>query len=652
MTVAAEPSRTKTNVSRSRRGARGRLRARLTGLAAALGVLLGALLLATPASAQPNSFRHEIISGQNPYIDIGGAPATVTVNVIPQHNNPAGQPITVTASLSGLDGYASVDVQDGVCHRIGVGVAQCDAVVQPVQIQFLVAPAPESELPEGQSKSGELKINGGGQSSGEQKTGVTVAGHGGPETVTEVKGTITSNAEPVTDAEVVLTDGEGHEHETTTNDKGEFAFQGSGQDPIAPGEMNLKATREGFEDLDEPITVNAGSSFTQNFTMTPVETEPTETTAAPTSAAPTEASAEPSEEPDEGGLSGTLIVLIIIGGLLVVGGIIGIIFLLRGGKDDDKDDGESFAPDAPPEHQPTAAQVGSPGVYQSGPAPGQDAPTMIHQGPLVQDREVGAYGAPTSGFGPAYGPGSDATQVMPQAGTPSAPPPPAAPPVPPPAMGPDGTQLLPRVQASGPVPPAPGDATQVMPQANMSSRPPQSSFSDPGATQPYPSPTPSPTPPGRRPSPGPGASMFDPPQQPPSGSQPPVSRDPYAPPPSPAPSQPPSQQLHQSQPPQPSADPYPSRGMSRDPYAPQPSQPPQPPASAPPAADPYAPAPTQAMPQGGPGEAPYGSHSSPSPSPSPYAADRPEDEGAPNSRRRDDEERRGWGEWDDRPRSW
>ncbi|WP_035697485.1 carboxypeptidase-like regulatory domain-containing protein, partial [Glycomyces tenuis] len=412
MTVAAEPSRTKTNVSRSPRRPWGRLRARLAWLAAALGVLLGALVLASPASAQQGSFQHWISSGNDPYIDIGGTAATVTVEVQAKHPNPAGQSITVSASLSGLDGYATVDVVDGgACYRAGAGVAQCDGVLpnQTVQIQFTVAPAPEADLPDGETKTGELKINGNGQSSGEQKTSVTVAGNAGPESAAKITGIITSNTEPVADAKVVLTDGEGTDHETNTNDQGEFSFDGS-EDTIAPGDMTLKVTKEDFEDIEESIHVGAGEEFNRNFTMTPVQAEPTES-AEPTTPPAESSEPEPSEEPEEGGLSGTLIFLIVVGALLVVGGIIGIVFLLRGGKDKDDDDDESFKPDAPPEHQPTAAQVGSPGVYQAGPAPGQDAPTMVHNGPLVPGQ-----GAPASAFGPAYGPGDDSTQVMPQAG--------------------------------------------------------------------------------------------------------------------------------------------------------------------------------------------------------------------------------------------
>ena len=656
MTVAAEPSRAKTNVSGSRPRPRGRLRARLTGVAAALGVMLGAL--AFPAAAQAADFSHRISGGNDPFLDVGGTAATVTVDVQATFSPGHGpKSITVDASLSGLDGYASVDVVDGgACARVGEGVAQCDNMTsgQSVQIQFNVAPAAEADLPEGETETGELTISGGGQSDGVQKTSVTVVGNAGPETVTEITGTITSNAEPVSGAKVVLTDGEGSTHETNTNDSGEFSFQGSGQEPIAPGEMTLKATKEGFEDLEESFQIEGSERFERNLTMSEVEAEPTETTEAPPTETATSAAPEAAAEEDEGGLSGTLITLIVIGGLLVIGGVVGIVFLLRGGKDkdEDDDDGESFA-EAPPDHQPTAAQVGSPGVYQAGPAPGQDAPTMVHNGPLVQEQEAGS-SAPTA-FGPAYGgPGDDSTQVMPQAGAPGGPPPPM-PPAPP--AGGDDTQILSTVKGldrPGSVPPPPmSDSTQVMPQANMSSRPPQDSFSDPGATQPYQSPTPPPSQPptGRQQS----AAMFEPHQQPAPGSQPPLSRDPYAP--SPQPSQPPSP---------PSSDPYPSRGLGRDPYAPppspQPSQPSQPPSSdpypsrglgrdpyAPPPsgspADPYSSAPTQAMPQGGPGEPSYGAHS-------PYAAERPGDEGSPNSRRREEEEHRGWGEWDDRPRSW
>ncbi len=634
MTVAAGPSRTKTNVSRSRPRPGGRLRARLATLAAAFGVLFGAL--AFPAAAQAADFTHWVLSGGDSYIDVGGAAATVTVEVQASYGGPGPKDVVITGKLEGLDGLASVDVQEGQCTRTNVAQATCTGM-QPNekrQIQFILAPAAEADLPQGEQKKGKLKFDAGGQGDGVKETNVTVIGNGRP-SVTEITGNITSNAEPVADAKVVLTDGEGGKHETSTDANGDFAFRSDGGSPIAPGSMTLTVTKEGFEDLEDEFDVSANSSFQRNLTLAAVEAEPTETTEAPpTEAEPTETAEETAEAAEESGISGTLLFLIIVGGLLVVGGIVGIVFLLRGGKDEeDEDEGESFA-DGPPEHQPTAAQVGTPGVYQAGPAPGQDAPTMIHNGPLVPSQEGGA---PTTAFGPAYGgPGDDSTQVMPQAGPPAAPPPPG------PQLGPNDTQLLPMVKGPekpGSVPPPPmSDATQLMPQANMSSRPPQSAFSEPGATQPYQqgafsepgatqpyeSPTPPPPPTGRQPN----ASMFEQPRQPEPGPQAPPSRDPYAPPPQP----------YQSQPPQPSqppaSDPYPSRGLGRDPYAPP--------------ADP--PAPTPAMPQGGYGEPPYGSP--PAQPPSPYAADQSEGEGDANSRPRDEEDRRPWGEWDDRPRSW
>ncbi|HEU5127545.1 MAG TPA: carboxypeptidase-like regulatory domain-containing protein [Glycomyces sp.] len=624
------------------------MRARLATLAAAFGVLLGALVF--PAAAQAADFNHWVLSGGDSYIDIGGAPATVTVEVQSAYGGPGPKDVTITGNLEGLDGLASVDVQEGHCTRTNAAQATC-AGMQPGekrQIQFVVAPAAESDLPQGEQKKGKLKFDAGGQGDGVKETNVTIIGNGS-QSVTEITGNITSNAEPVADAKAVLTDGEGGKHETTTDGNGDFAFRSDGGSPIAPGSMTLKVTKEGFEDLEDTFDVSANSSFQRNLTMTAVQAEAPETTeAATTEAAPTETAAETTEAADEGGISGTLLFLIIVGGLLVVGGIVGIVFLLRGGKDEEQDDEEERFTDGPPEHQPTAAQVGSPGVYQAGPAPGQDAPTMIHNGPLVPAQEGGAYSAPTTAFGPAYGgPGDDSTQVMPQA----APPPPASPAGPP--VGPNDTQILSTVKGfdkPGSVPPPPmSDATQLMPQANMSSRPPQGSFSEPGATQPYqtgsfsdpgatqpyqsPTPPPSPPPTGRQPN----ASMFEQPQQPASGPQQPVSRDPYAPPP-----QPPQPQYH-SQPPQPSQPPAPDPYPGRDPYAP-----PAAPASAPPS-DPYSPAPTQAMPQGGFGESPYAPPSQP---PSPYAADPGEGEDPANPRRREDEDRRGWGEWDDRPRSW
>ncbi|WP_100445235.1 carboxypeptidase-like regulatory domain-containing protein [Glycomyces xiaoerkulensis] len=631
MTAAeADRSWAKSSLSPSRPRPRGRLRTRLVGLAALFGVLLGAFAL--PQAAHAADFEHWISTGHDQWVDVGGAPAYVTHEVKATFDGDKGpQDVVITAELSGLDELASIDVQEGACTRTNVAQATCSGMTpnEQRQIQFVIAPVGESDLPEGETKTGELKINAGGRGNGEQKTSVTVAGHAqaGPSSVTEVAGQVTSNAEPIDGAKVVLTDGEGTDHETSTDGSGQFRFEGSDDGTfIAPGTLKLTVSKEGFEDRETEFDVAEGTGFSQNMTIDPVEEEAEETTEAATSEAASEEPTPSVAAAEGGGMSGTLLFLLIVGGLLVVGGIVGIIFLLRGGKDDDEVGAEDRFPEGPPDHQPTAAQVGSPGVYQSGPAPGAEAPTMVHNGPLVQDGQAGAPGAPGapgSAFGPAYGSGDDSTQVMPQAGGPGGPPPE------------DDTRILSTVQGPGGpgrpgapggppnVPGAPqgpgGDSTQVMPQAGgpggpPPARPPQSSFGDPAATQPHPSPTPPPT----------GSSMFEPPRPSPS-PQPPAGHDPYAPPPQPSPSPQPS----------PQQSPYPPQG-GRDPYAP------------PPATDePYAPGQAQGMPQGG-----YGSQ----PPASPYGADRPqrpEDEDPPTpSRYRRDDERRGWGEWDDRPRSW
>ncbi|HEX2144353.1 MAG TPA: carboxypeptidase regulatory-like domain-containing protein, partial [Glycomyces sp.] len=485
MTVAAEPSGTQTNVLRSPRGRGGGLRACLAGLAAAGGMLLGILAFPQAALAQ-GDFNAWVSQGHDPQLDIGGATATVTVDVLatfPPGHGP--KDAEIKGSLSGLDGMAFVGV-GGVCEASGDSSVKCSRMTsgETRQVQFIVTTQAEADLPQGESRTGQLNIEFPG---GTTQTSVTVRGTASAG-ISEISGTVTSNAQPVPDAKLELTDGEGEDHETTTDGDGNYTFTGSGSDPIAPGEMTLVITAEGFQDKEDTFEVSEGSgSYKRNVTLAAEEV------AEPTSAAPTpEASPTPaaaSEDPPEGnGISGTLIFLIVIGALLVVGGIIGIIFLLRGSKDGDKDDGESFAPDGPPDHQPTAAQVGTPGVYQAGPAPGSDAPTMIHPGGLVDSGAA----APTQ-FGPAYGGGSDSTQVMPQGGFGAAP---GAPGMPGGQVGPDGTTILPVVKQPGG--PSASDATQIMPQANLGAKPPASAppspYADPAATRPHPGPSASPSP--------------------------------------------------------------------------------------------------------------------------------------------------------------
>lgn len=688
MTVAAEPSGTQTSVPRSPRGRRGGLRTRLAGLAAAGGVLLGILAFPQAALAQDVGGWFNGSFNPNP-VSIGGTATVITFTV--QNNNPV-QPkdITVNARVEGLNDVIAATDNDGgagLCTREDAGRAKCSQVEPGGQrtISFTVTTVTESDLPSGEQLSGTFTVDFEGQS---QSTGINVVGTSTVSTVSSISGEVTSNAEPVANAELELTDGEGETHETTTDDAGMYEFTGDASDPIAPGEMTMTITAEGYEETEETLEVREGSeTFTLNITLAQ---EQAETSAAPTTAEAAPSSAEPSESepPADDGMSSTLIFLIVIGALLVIGGIVGIFFLLRGGKDKDDDDGESFAPETPPDHTPTAAQVGTPGVYQAAPGPEADAPTMIHPGGLVG----GGPAAPTQ-FGPAYG-GADSTQVMPQAGFGAAPGMPGG------QLGPDGTTLLPVVKQPGG--PGASDATQIMPQANLGAQPPAappspygdlgatrphaapsappSPYADPAATRPHPGPSPtgSPSPYGdlglTRPHPAPtpppvAGSMFDP-QQPGNAPQGQGYGAPSAPQSYGAPSAPPSQGYGA-----PSAPRDQGYGPQGSPSAPQygagsqsygapggqqgygsPSAPPSAPRSAPPSSDygqmrrdPYAPpeqpptgeyGATRAMPQHG---------DQPQPPAAPYGNE-PNREGEdPDSQRTD---RRNWGEWDDRPRSW
>lgn len=674
MTVAAEPSGTQTNVLRSRRGRGGGLRLRLAGLAALCGVLLGILAFPQAALAQ-GDFTAAITQGNDPQLDIGGATATVNVSVMATFAPGQGpKDVELKGRLSGLDGQAYIGV-GGACEIKDESTVKCAGMNsgETREVQFIVTTSAESDLPQGESQSGQLTVDYNG---GSLQTSVTVRGTAAAG-VSSISGTVQSNGAAVEGAKVEIEDSEGHEHDATTDGSGNYTITGDSSNPIVAGEITMKVTADKFEDYENDFTVNEGSqTFTQNVTLAPVQEEQT-SSAAPTSDAATSESPEPDTGGEDEGMSGTLIILIIIGALLVVGGIVGIVFLLRGGKDDkDDDDAESFSPDGPPDHTPTAAQVGTPGVYQAGPAPGSDAPTMIHPGGLVDAGPA----APTQ-FGPAYGGGADSTQVMPQGGFGAAPGMPGG------QVGPDGTTILPVVKQPGG--PDASDATQIMPQANLGSKPPASSappspygdlgstrphpgpsapsspYADPSATRPHPGQSPSPygdlgsTRPHAAPTPPPATgSMFEP-QNPGIAPSAPLERSygsPSAPPSAPqygpgsqsygaqggqqgygspsapsersygSPSAPPS--APRSAPPN-SGDPYSSQSMRRDPYAP-PEQPP------PPTGEYGA---TRAMPQ-------HGDHSQPPAAP--Y--------GEPNRDAEDPDagsaDRRNWGEWDDRPRSW
>ncbi|AVT33356.1 hypothetical protein C6361_32320 [Plantactinospora sp. BC1] len=297
-------------------------------------------------------------------------------------------------------------------------------------------------VPAGQTRSGSVQINAQvGDDSDSAARNITVRGPEAPpevQTVAEVSGRVTNEAtgEGVPGASMRLTDGQGRTHSATTSSNGNYQFRGSQDRPIAPGRLQIRATKDGISDTKE-VNGAAGARVNGQGIQLALAGAPTatpEATVEPTEDAaeeePTEeAGAEESQEagaPDQaaneesgGGLGSW--VLILAGGLLVALGVGAIVLLLMRRKEDGGDD-DVDGPGGPgPRGGAAAGRGGYRGdddatrvTNRAGADPTMvnrggnlaDAPTMMHSAPLVDDEFPDPYGAPLPGpQTPGYGAG-------------------------------------------------------------------------------------------------------------------------------------------------------------------------------------------------------------------------------------------------------
>ncbi|MEO3929943.1 carboxypeptidase regulatory-like domain-containing protein [Micromonosporaceae bacterium B7E4] len=293
----------------------------------------------------------------------------------------------------------------------------------------------------GQTRSGNVRITAEvGDDSASAQRNITVRGPEAPpevQTVAEVSGRITNEAtgDGVPDASVRLTDGQGRTHTTDTSSSGSYRFTGSRERPIAPGRLQIRATKDGITDTKD-VNGAAGARINNQGIQLALAGTPSATPE--TSAEPTEDAAEeePTEEAgaeesqdagaadqaateDSGGLGSW--VLILAGGLLVALGVGAIVLLLMRRKEDGGDDDED-GPGGPGGPGPRSGAGAGRGGYddatrvtnRAGADPTMvnrggnlaDAPTMMHSAPLVDDEFPDPYGAPLPGpQTPGYGAG-------------------------------------------------------------------------------------------------------------------------------------------------------------------------------------------------------------------------------------------------------
>ncbi|MFC7546398.1 hypothetical protein [Plantactinospora sp. GCM10030261] len=255
------------------------------------------------------------------------------------------------------------------------------------------------------------------------------------QTVKQVCGKVTNTAsgDAVPNANVRLVDSKNNQRDTTSNGSGNFCFNGSSDNPIAPGSLQLAASKDDIT-TTKSLSANAGQSVNgQRLALALAEASPSASASAePTSsldalptgdpeetAPPTQAGAQPAS--DEGAGLGQWL-LIIVGGLLVALGVGAIVLLWMRRKENDGDEPDGQGPvttgpmgAVPPsrgayhgaDDRTQLHQPGTDATMVAGGGALADAPTMMHNRPLVDDEFPDPYGAPLPSQQPGYGQQND-----------------------------------------------------------------------------------------------------------------------------------------------------------------------------------------------------------------------------------------------------
>ncbi|MEU3452632.1 carboxypeptidase-like regulatory domain-containing protein [Micromonospora sp. NPDC006766] len=383
-----------------------------------VAAVLGALLTvpATPALAA------KISTADNSVTIDAGQSSNVNVVVRPE-NGETSADIDITGLPDG--------VTCGGCGPINFEGSN----PQPVKLTLSAAPS----APAANGTQARISVTGGDS----RTLRVTVKPTAPPtqeqtQTVKSISGKviIAANNEPVAGATVMIRDSKGQPFTTTSDNSGNFRFTGSTANPIAPGRIELGASKDGKQNttafnaaagesvtgkrislaIEVEVTPSATPSPTEEAEQTEEATEPATEEATPTGeeAAPAQQQAA---NQDSGGFSNWL--LILLGGLFVAVGVGTIVLLyVRRRNEGDNADGDD-EPTGPGGSGGAAAVPAARGAFRgaddqtrvvggmgAGPAPTMvggtslsDAPTMLHR-PVVDDVPPDPYGAPP---GPAYG---------------------------------------------------------------------------------------------------------------------------------------------------------------------------------------------------------------------------------------------------------
>ncbi|GIL31075.1 carboxypeptidase-like regulatory domain-containing protein [Actinocatenispora comari] len=392
-------------------------RRRRASLATAVGLAVGLVLAgvaATPAVAAPTLS----VSASPDTVDlkVGGDNRTISINI--QTSEPA-ENVSAVVSVPLADSGVTIKGSQGAsCVATGQNQLNCPVGhMDPGKakaIYVTVAAPQQSQIAAGDSRSGtgQVQVSAtGAPQPGSASFNMTLS-NDAPQSVGQISGSVLSakDGSAISDAKVTLTDSAGTNRQATTNANGEFSWTPSDDQTLAAGQITATVDVDGYKQAKQTQNGTNGQPLAFSpFKLTKIaKAKPTKTHAK--AASPT-----PSEEPkDDGGGLGTIVwVLIILGGLLVVGGIVAIVLLMRKKDDDDGDgpgSGDGILPfnDGPEPTGYPRRGAGETAVINAVPG-GDDAPTMVHNGPLVRDDGYPPYG--NAGQTQAYGADNGQTQM-------------------------------------------------------------------------------------------------------------------------------------------------------------------------------------------------------------------------------------------------
>jgi hypothetical protein len=370
------------------------LSAAITGVLACTviaGVFAGT---ATAAQALPPGAVTVSASPQSGDVQAPDTAASYTVTVTNADPLKKAENVMLSVTAPGeLSSYVDVSVEG--CDGVDGTSVNCGTIEPAAQKTFTITATPKStyDLAEGQTKSGTITVT--LSSPNTTSTTATINVLGIAQNATGISGIITDikDEKPLEGVKVTAKAGGDDLGSATSGADGKWEITGD----VPPGEVTVSYSKDGYEKEESEATAEIGKPVTFEARMTKKQEDK------PTEAPATEAAPEPTGADD--GLGLTTWLLIILGVLLVIGGIVAIVMLIRKGKDDDEDDDDSPLPDTPASYRPSAAQTGQLGVYDAArQRPGMDSPTMIHNGPLINDDDLARYGSEPAGggFGPAY----------------------------------------------------------------------------------------------------------------------------------------------------------------------------------------------------------------------------------------------------------